>query len=83
MTGYNNPNKVYVDVTASFSRDGELRPTSFVWEDGRKYIIDRITDVRPAASLKAGGIGMRYTCTVCGRQTYLFREEDKWWMERK
>ena len=29
--------KVYVDVLAVFSREGELIPTAFVWEDGRKY----------------------------------------------
>ena len=28
--------KVYVDVLAVFSREGELIPTAFVWEDGRK-----------------------------------------------
>ena len=31
--------KVYVDVLAVFSREGELIPTAFVWEDGRKYAI--------------------------------------------
>ena len=29
--------KVYVDVLAAFSREGELIPTAFVWEDGLKY----------------------------------------------
>ena len=33
--------KVYVDVLAVFSREGELIPTAFVWEDGRKYAIDK------------------------------------------
>ena len=34
--------KVYVDVLAVFSREGELIPTAFVWEDGRKYAIDKV-----------------------------------------
>ena len=33
--------KVYVDVLAVFSREGELIPTAFVWEDGRKYAMIR------------------------------------------
>ena len=35
--------KVYVDVLAVFSREGELIPTAFVWEDGRKYAIDKVS----------------------------------------
>ena len=32
-------NKVYVDVLAEFSRDGQLIPKEISWEDGRKYEI--------------------------------------------
>ena len=77
------PVKVIVPVVAEFDADGNLTPISFVWEDGRRYTIDRVLDVRRAASLKAGGAGLRYTCVVRGRQTYLFREEGRWFMERK
>ncbi len=75
--------KVYVDVLAMFHKDGRLIPVSFVWEDGRKYEIDRVMDITRAASLKAGGTGMRYTCNVCGHEAYLFLEENRWFMERK
>ena len=79
--------KVYVDVNEERLKDGRLIPLSFVWEDGVRYEIDRITDVRPAASLKAGGAGMRYAIKVRNRDTFLFLEEDKngarWFMERK
>jgi hypothetical protein len=81
-----NENKVYVDVTERRMRDGHLVPLSFTWEDGSRYEIDRITDSRPAASLKAGGSGMRYTVRVKGRTTYMFYEEAegqaRWFMER-
>ena len=60
-------NKVYVDVTAEFSKDGELVPKSFRWEDGQVYEIERIKDIRRAASLKAGGVGMIYTCVIGGQ----------------
>lgn len=64
-------NKVYVDVTAEFSKDGRLVPKSFIWEDGIEYEITRVKDVRRAASLKAGGVGMRYTCVICNQEKYL------------
>ena len=82
-TRYQNDNKVYIKVEAQFSPDGRLIPVAFWWENGRRYCIDRVTDVCRAASLKAGGTGMRYNCTVLGRQVYLFFEEDRWFMERK
>jgi hypothetical protein len=60
---------------------------SFIWENGKRYKIDKVLDVRPAASLKAGGAGLRYTVMVRDHETYLFLEEDKigakWFMERK
>ncbi len=83
MSGYKNPNKVYVDVVARHDRGGLVMPLSFVWEDGSEYEIDQVIEVRRAASLKAGGVGLRYTCRVRGRQTFLFLEEDRWFMERK
>jgi len=75
--------KVFVTVTAEFDPEGRLTPLSFVWEDGHRYEIDRVLDTRRAASLKAGGMGLRYTCRVRGIQTYLFLEEGRWFMERK
>jgi hypothetical protein len=79
--------KVYVDVNEDRLKDGRLIPLSFVWEDGVRYEIDRIVDTRPAASLKAGGAGLRYTIKVRNREAYLFLEDDKdgakWFMERK
>ena len=64
--------KVFVKVTASFDTDGRITPLSLEWEDGRLYTIDRITDLRRAASLKAGGMGLRYTVIINGKQSYLF-----------
>lgn len=73
--------KVFVKVNASFDTDGRITPLSLEWEDGRLYTIDRITDLRRAASLKAGGMGLRYTVIINGKQSYLFYEEPKWFVE--
>jgi hypothetical protein len=75
--------KVFVSVVVRFNPEGDMRPLFLIWEDGRKYEIDRILDVRPAASLKAGGTGLRYRCRICGRETYLYYEGPRWFMEGK
>lgn len=72
--------KNYVRVVASFDTEGAVVPLKMEWKD-RWLEVDRVTDVRPAASLKSGGAGIRYTCFVLGKRTYLFREEDKWFFE--
>ena len=76
--------KVYVRVYAEFTEDGNIIPKSFIWKDRHGYEIDSILDVRPAASLKAGGNGIRYTVKVKGKQTYMWLEDGKqWFMEEK
>jgi hypothetical protein len=75
--------KVYVEVTAKFDVDGNIRPIEIVWEDGRRYGITKITDTRPAASLKVGGVGVRYTCLIDRRETFLFMDGTKWFVEAK
>lgn len=75
--------KAFVEVFARFDPEGNMRPVSILWEDGTKYEIDRVTDVRWAASTKAGGVGIRYTVKINGKQSYLFYEEPKWFVEAK
>ena len=75
--------KQYVSVTARFDEDGNLLPINIVWEDGRKFPIDKVTDVRYAASLKAGGAGIRYTCQIGGKERYLFLEDQRWFVDAK
>lgn len=76
--------KVYVKVTADFMPDKTILPRLLEWEDGRVFAIDRVKDIRPAASLKAGGCGLRYLCVIGGRETFLFLENGTaWFVERR
>ena len=68
--------KVYVEVVASFREDGLLLPREIVWEDGRRYKIDRVSAMQPGASMKGGGQGDRYTIWLNGQQRYLFFERN-------
>jgi hypothetical protein len=74
--------KVFVQVVAEHNEDGKVKPLSLKWEDGRVFTIDRVLDVRMAASLKAGGQGIRYTCRIRGKEVYLFCDEGRWFVER-
>ena len=76
-----NPMKQYISVTATFDRDGNIIPLYINWDDGRRFEIDRVTDVRYAASLKAGGAGIRYTCRIRSCEKYIFLEENRWFIE--
>ena len=78
---YYNPNKHFTEVTALFDEEGRITPLSIKYE-GEEFEIDRITDIRPAASLKSGGAGIRYTCYIDGKLSYLFLEETKWFIEQ-
>lgn len=78
-----NQYKVFVGVNAKFEPDGTLTPVSVIWEDGRIFEIDKILDVRRAASLKAGGIGTRYTVRIGHRETFLFLEDGRWFTQRR
>ena len=79
-----NRNKIYVAVSALFLPDGRMVPQEIIWEDGTRYAIDKVLDLRRAASLKAGGCGMRYTCLIMGGRHYLFYEENmRWFVEAR
>ncbi len=84
--------KVYVPVTVDFRADGVMLPRTIIWEDGHEYEIDKVTDIRQAAAMRAGGQGDRYTIFVEGRQSYLFFERStnltgsyigRWFVERR
>jgi hypothetical protein len=75
--------KKFIEVAAYFNAEGKMVPVMFWWEDGRSYQIDKVLDIRRAASLKAGGIGIRYTCRILGKDRYLYYDniENRWFVE--
>ena len=76
--------KVYVEVRARHLIDGTCRPETIKFENDEVYEIDRVKQCCRAASTKVGGTGLRYTVMICGKETYLFDEENwKWFVEGK
>ena len=83
MRGIAGREKRYVEVVSRTDVDGRVTPLVIVWEDGMRFPVDRVLDVRQAHSLKTGGTGMRYTVRLGGQSTYLFYEGPRWFVEAK
>jgi len=75
--------KKYVEVVASHAADGTIRPLAIKWDDGRIFNIDRVREARRATSLKVGGTGIRFLISVFGKDSYLFYENPRWFVEEK
>lgn len=74
--------KVYVSIVAEFSPEGKVVPRELIWDDGSKYEIDRVMSASPRAAMKVGGHGIRYECKMLGKTRYVFRENDRWFVEK-
>lgn len=75
--------KVFVGVKITVDIEGKVTPLSITWEDGRVFEIDQVTEIRRAASMSAGGVGIRYTCMINGKPKHLYFEDPRWFMEGK
>ena len=74
--------RISLTVNVRHEVDGRAFPTSIVWEDGRQFFIDKVLDIRNAAAMKSGGVGIRYTCKICGKTVQLFDEEGIWFIDK-
>lgn len=75
--------KAYVSVNVDVDEEGCVHPRYIRWENGLIFQIDQILYKCHAASKKVGGGGIRYTVLIRGRESYLFQEGSKWFVEAK
>lgn len=75
--------KVYVGVELSVSPQGDVRPRTIIFEDGNKYQIDRLRQKCRAHATKVGGTGIRYTVIICNKETYLYEDDGRGFVEAK
>lgn len=75
--------KTYVSVNVDIDEEGGLHPRLIRWKDGLVFQIDQVLFKCRAASKKVGGGGIRYTVMIRGRESFLFHEGDKWFVEAK
>lgn len=75
--------KAYVTVNADIDQEGDFHPRLIHWKDGMVFEISEIKDKRRAKSEKVEGGGIRYTIIIGGRQSLLFHEGARWFVEAK
>ena len=75
--------KAVVKVLVIVATDRTKTPVSLTFEERKEFSIGRFCSRQRAAATKVGGTGIRYTIMIGGRQTYLFEDEDQWFVEAK
>lgn len=55
-----------LDIIVKHCKNGLALPKTIIWDDRRKFDIDRVLDIRKAAATKCGGIGIRHICRIRG-----------------
>ena len=73
--------KINLDILVEHKADGKVLPKTVLWPDGRRFDIDKVLDVRQAPALRAGGIGTRYLCRICGHERAIFEVRGLWFVE--
>lgn len=68
-----------VCVDAFFRKDGQVLPRRFQWTSEKWYNI-KILDITKGAALKRMGCGTRYHIHAGGKDSYLYRVSDLWFM---
>ena len=74
--------KKYVKVYMEIDENGNKTPKKIIY-NYQEFDIDRVLDVRNAPSMKVGGVGERYRISIRGKETYIYFENNKWFVEEK
>lgn len=72
--------KRYVDVVVKIDKLGRQMPLFLLWDNGQKYSIDKVVEIRKTSS-RAGGGGLLYRCRIHNQERKLFLERDRWFIE--
>ena len=73
--------KVHVEVEVKFLKEGGMRPLWLIWEDGRKFEVERVRSIERRPARTGSLLVTRYTCLVRGQEKYLFFEGNRWFLE--
>jgi len=84
-----SPTKEFVDVMAVHWADtGKIEPVRIQMKSGTVLVVSKVLGVVRAASLRAGGQGIRYECRVADAadgfafRLYVFHDGDYWFIEK-
>lgn len=73
-----------MSVVTRFTSYGVMVPIVILWENGKRYFIDSVSECRRVAGIGEESTWLRYKCRIHGEEHYLFYEGDmKWFVEAK
>ena len=81
MSAKQEYHKAYVNVIVEHQLDGQKTPLQIIFEDGRKFNIDRVVERRRAAATKGGGTGIRYKIIIGRQERYIYEDDGLWFVE--
>ncbi len=70
-----------VTVIAKMQENGVVIPLCIIWQDNKKYDIDRVLEIKKQASTKGGGLGLKYICKIKGIEKNLWLDGYVWFVE--
>lgn len=71
--------KVAVEVAYDTDRLGLRKLRGLRWPDGRTWNVDRVLHTCQSPDFSFEGI--RYTVLICGKEKYLYRDGDSWYVQ--
>lgn len=72
--------KKYVSVNAEVDTDGVIRPLLIRWHDGRQWEVTKVLHTCTASHDEFEGV--RYTVKIGRAVRYLYREGQRWYVDR-
>ena len=75
--------KQYVEVLATHYIDGSVRPRTIIMAEGPTFSIDEVKNVTRAKTVRTGEVALRYTIKIGKRETFLFCDDGRWFVEMK
>ena len=72
-------------VSPALISEYKVVPCRVLTEDDKTIYVDKVLDIRNEASIKAGGLGVRYTCLVTvedvQKEIFVYRDDTDWYLE--
>ena len=76
-----------IPVSRALAAKHPVVPLRLFTKNGDVIIIDSVKDISRVASMKAGGLGDRYTCLATlgeqQREIYVYKDQDTWFLEEE
>ena len=73
--------KQYVEVVATHYIDGSVRPQKIVLATGAVYEIEDSREEAPGKAHTTGELARRYVVKINGKETFLYRDGERWFVE--